>query len=426
MTTTCVASFAPTKKSRLLITDGVTRRLLPLQLATLAGGVAFWLPIEKLFMTQLGFNAGTIGLMAAAYGAAVPLLEIPSGILADRWSRRGVLMAANGAALCSVLMAAFSHSVLTYILSALMLGVFFALQSGNVDAMVYDIVTEATGESTSFERHLARLHLTNSAALVVSALVGGVLASATSPRATYLMTAPFVALSIVVLGAFREPTSHRAEEPLPLRAHIATTYTTILQRGALLPVVAALVLSGALVQALLEFGPLWLIDLHASAVLYGPITAGCTASLGLGAVLAARVNFHSPLVLAVAGAVMTASSLVLVIGHSILAIAGALVTLTLVAVAATTYLTRLLHDALPSSLRSGVSSGVSTLSWVAFIPGALLMGFISRSHGVHTAGWLMVVAAVSLAALVARAAFAQSRRHAAPGAECDLGAEVAF
>jgi MFS family permease len=399
------AAAVPSRRRR--VADPVTRRLLPLQLALLAGGVAFWIPIEKLFMTQLGFDAATIGLMAAAYGAAVPLFEIPSGILADRWSRRGVLMVANGAALCSALIAGFSHNVTTYIVSAVVLGGYLALQSGTVDAMVYDTVVEATGDSTSFERHLGRLQLTGSAALMASALVGGVLATVASPRATYLMTAPFVAFSIVLLMAFDEPRAHRAEEATPLRQHITTTCAAIAQRGALLPVVAGLVLGGALLQTLFEFGPLWLIHLHAAAAIYGPVTAGCTASLGLGAVLASRVDFRRPGVLAVTVTVAGLSSLVLVAAPSILAVSCALVALTLLTVAATVYLTRLLHDSIPSSLRAGVSSGVSTLSWVVFTPGALLIGLIARHRGIQSAGWLVVLASFGFVGLVVRASSGQ-------------------
>ena len=35
-----------------------------------------WVPIEKLFMTQIGFDAASVGVMAAAYAAVVPLLEV--------------------------------------------------------------------------------------------------------------------------------------------------------------------------------------------------------------------------------------------------------------------------------------------------------------------------------------------------------------
>ena len=73
------------------------KRLRPLHLAAFLQGIGFWVPVEKLFMNEIGFDAASIGLMAAAYAAVVPILEVPSGILADRWSRRGVLMAASAA-----------------------------------------------------------------------------------------------------------------------------------------------------------------------------------------------------------------------------------------------------------------------------------------------------------------------------------------
>jgi uncharacterized membrane protein len=67
----------------------LTRRLLPLQIGMALQGLILWVPIEKLFMTEIGFGAASVGTVAAAYAAVVPLLEVPSGILADR--RRGAL-----------------------------------------------------------------------------------------------------------------------------------------------------------------------------------------------------------------------------------------------------------------------------------------------------------------------------------------------
>src|SRR5437763_11727919 len=131
--------------------DGLARRFRPLRAAMFLQGIALWVPIEKLFMTRLGFDAAAIGVLVAAYAAATPLLEIPAGILADRWSRRGVLMLANGAATLSALIGALSHSVATYIVSALMLGGYFALQSGTVEAIVYDTLLEQTGASAGFD-----------------------------------------------------------------------------------------------------------------------------------------------------------------------------------------------------------------------------------------------------------------------------------
>ena len=60
-----------------------------------------------------------------------------------------------------------------------------------------------------------------------------------------------------------------------------------------------------------------------------------------------------------------------------------------------------LHDAVPSSIRSGVASGVSSLSWLVFLPVALGFGALSAAHGVHTAGWLLVAATALASGLVA-------------------------
>jgi hypothetical protein len=62
----------------------VTPRLRPLWLAVFFWNVSLWVPIEKLFETDIGFDAASIGVLAAIYAAVVPLLEVPSGVLADR------------------------------------------------------------------------------------------------------------------------------------------------------------------------------------------------------------------------------------------------------------------------------------------------------------------------------------------------------
>ena len=50
----------------------LSRRLLPLQIGVALQGLILWVPIEKLFMTEIGFDAASVGAMAAAYAAVVP------------------------------------------------------------------------------------------------------------------------------------------------------------------------------------------------------------------------------------------------------------------------------------------------------------------------------------------------------------------
>ena len=49
------------------------RRLRPLHAAVFLQGFMLWVSVEKLFMTELGFDAAAVGVIAAAYSALVPL-----------------------------------------------------------------------------------------------------------------------------------------------------------------------------------------------------------------------------------------------------------------------------------------------------------------------------------------------------------------
>ena len=95
-----------------------------------------------------------------------------------------------------------------YIVAALFLGVFFALQSGTFESIAYDTVLEETGDSTMFERTIGRIRFVESAGLVVSALAGGALAEVVPLRATYFMTVPFIVVAALALLHFREPRLH--------------------------------------------------------------------------------------------------------------------------------------------------------------------------------------------------------------------------
>jgi predicted MFS family arabinose efflux permease len=378
------------------------RRLRPLYLAAMLQGMILWVPVEKLFLDEIGFDAASIGVMAAAYAAVVPFLEIPSGILADRWSRRGVLIVASVALMVSELVGGLSTNVATYIVAAVLLGIFFAMQSGTVDSIIYDTVVEELGDSNGFEATIGRLRMWESAALVTSSLAGAGLATVTSTRLTYFLTIPFGVVSVRALLAFREPRLHEAADSATLRSQIALTYRTILGRGRLLPIIATMVLTSLLLQALLEFGPLWMVALAAPAILYGPHWAGLMSAFGLGGALAGRIKLARPATLGAVVALMMAFSLTLTATRAPIVVIVAQVGLAVLIVAVSTHLTRLLHDCIPSTIRAGVASGIGTLTWIAFLPFALTFGAVSKQAGVHAAGWLMVAVTVATAVALVR------------------------
>jgi MFS family permease len=385
----------------------LSRRLLPLHAGVALQGFVLWYPVEKLFMSEIGFDAASVGVMAAAYAAVVPLFEVPSGVLADRWSRRGVLVVASVAlAVCS-LVGGLSTTVPAYIAGVLALGLYFAMYTGTLDAIVYDTVLEETGGSSDFERRLGRVRFVESVALVGSSLAGGALAGLLDTRATYFLTIPFALASIACYLRFREPTLHRAAVRTPLRAHLTTTFRAAHRR--LVPVIALAVLAAVLTQVVFEFGPLWLVALGVPAVLYGPYWAGLMATLGIGGLLVGQLT--RPSRLAGTGVVLTGAVVVLSVSHDFVVVTVAQVVAALLLVAVGIHASRLVNDAIPSTVRAGVTSGVSSLSWLVFLPFSLLFGMVSDASGVHRAAWLLVAVAAAVTLLLV------ALRRVAPAAE---------
>src|SRR5258707_4182635 len=148
----------------------LTRRLLPLFIAAFSQGLVLWAPVEKVFLKSLGFDQATLGLMAACYATRVPLLDLTSGLLADRWSRKGVLILASVASMLNALLGGLSHDVPTYLVSTLVFGVEVALVSGTYESILYDTLLEHTGHSHAFEQRLGQVKLLSSLALLLSSL----------------------------------------------------------------------------------------------------------------------------------------------------------------------------------------------------------------------------------------------------------------
>jgi MFS family permease len=378
----------------------LARRLLPLQIGVALQGLILWVPIEKLFMTQIGFDAASVGLMAAAYAAVVPLLEVPSGILADRWSRSWILILGCVALMISSLIGGLSHSVIAYVIAAMVLGIYFAFSSGTVDSVVYDTVLEETGSNELYETSIGRIRAVESAGFVLSSLVGGVLAQYTSTRFTYFATIPLIGLAILGFLRFEEPRLHQAAERVTLRSHIALTFRTMITTRAVIGALLLVATAGLLAQAVFEFGPLWLVALGASAVLYGPYWALLVSTLGIGGLLAGKLHVERRLMPAVLIIASLATALLLTWTRSLAVLVTAQVVLALVLAIVGIHASRLLHDAVPSSIRAGVASGAGTITWVLFVPFSLVFGWVARENGVHWSGFMLAGAVVVVAVLL--------------------------
>ncbi len=369
-----------------------SRRLAPLYIASFLQSIPFWYATEKLFMTSIGFTTATIGLMVAVMSVVILAVETPSGVLADRWSRKGVMLLGCLALLVSGVLGGMSYTVPIYILSTTFWGIYAALYSGVYDSVIYDTTLEEQGSAKRYEYYLSRFRIVEGCAFVVGSLAGGLIATQLSMRETFFLAVPGILLAMLFLLRFREPTIHKAEVGEPVLKHIRQTFAVVLRNRYLLPVVIAVVGFAVLQDTLYELYQLWFIASNTPLALYGLIAAAVLSTWAIGGLIVNRTQGRFTSLGGLVVILLTLLGLIYLRNPWLLLAAQFLLGAYLTAYGV--ILSRKLHDELPSKVRAGSSSVVSTLGRAIMIPGSLLFTAIANQRGVFMASYLLLGMAV--------------------------------
>lgn len=134
--------------------------------------------INTLFMLDAGLTIFEVFVANAAFTAAMALLEIPTGVVADTRGRRAsFLLAALFLALGTLAyvgVAFIGGSLLLFCLAGVILGLGYTFYSGAVEAWLVDAL-KATGYDEEMDRVFARASMVASIAMLLGTVVGGIL-----------------------------------------------------------------------------------------------------------------------------------------------------------------------------------------------------------------------------------------------------------
>lgn len=199
---------------------GDFNRLWAGQTISIVGSAVTQLALPSLAVLQLHASPFQVGLLAACQRFAFPLLALPVGVLADRVSRRRLMLSAD-LVRCGLLgvipvLAAVGmlHLWQLYVLAALTGGF----------TVVFDVAYLAYLPSLVGREHLAeanaRLEFSNSAGDIGGPGIGGLLIQAVgAARALALDAASFLvsAVMLLLIGRRETPAPHAARLPLTVR-----------------------------------------------------------------------------------------------------------------------------------------------------------------------------------------------------------------
>ncbi|MDE0042875.1 MAG: MFS transporter [Candidatus Poribacteria bacterium] len=143
------------------------------------GGLTFFHGVLGFYMRQIGFSYTQIFILVALFEILVFLLEIPTGIFADRFGlKKSVVLGHLISAASCFPVALFPRSYGVFLLWSVLSAICTTLNSGSVEALQYHSLRELTREA-EYTKLRGRLAAIGGVTMPVGAFIGGVLCETT-------------------------------------------------------------------------------------------------------------------------------------------------------------------------------------------------------------------------------------------------------
>ena len=187
------------------------RNILYIQLYYFFRSFIFAYVIERLFWRSRGITIAQTVYIEIIYAVVVVVMEIPTGVMADRFSRKGMILLGSLLNFIGSVAMLYAYGFTAFAVIISISGISGALTSGSVSALIYDSLQEL-GDSLSFERYLARIKAIRYGSGLIAALIGAFVASRYTLLIPYQMSV-FSCLMMVILNLLlTEPSKGESEE----------------------------------------------------------------------------------------------------------------------------------------------------------------------------------------------------------------------
>jgi len=205
--------------------------------------------IERVFGLSRGLSVQDMVTVEIFYALAALVLEVPTGALADRWSRKKTLLLSSFCIFFEFFLLIFAFNLWGFLASALAAALGGALASGTANALLYDSLLEID-EQGDFERQLGRIGLWESLAGLIGALGGAWVAVRWGLTSPYWLSLLGVVLAFGTALSLHEPRKQSDHAPAEnIWAHMGEALTFL--RGQ--PVLQKIVLLATCLAAVFEY-----------------------------------------------------------------------------------------------------------------------------------------------------------------------------
>jgi len=232
--------------------------------------------IDKVFMAARGLSVTDIVLVEIVYAVFVVFLEVPSGALADRWSRKYVLALNVVFFMFNTFLWAIAHTLNVFLLGAFAASIHSALRSGTDTSFLYDTLKQLNKETT-YEKTYGNIVFYENIITILAGIIGAMAADRFGLVVPFWLTLGFSLIAVLLALSLTEPKIHRTTGEMKYWEHIAETGKYLWRHPAVMHLIALSVILGGALGLMDEYGQLYFVKIGI------PIFAlGCLAAAGNG------------------------------------------------------------------------------------------------------------------------------------------------
>ncbi|QNK59063.1 MFS transporter [Paenibacillus sp. PAMC21692] len=216
--------------------------------------------IERLFWEMRGMTIPMVVMTEILFALTIVVLEIPTGIIADKWGRKRMLLVAAVIGCLEFLLLLFSTEFWHFALVVLLTAVAASASSGADNAMLYDSLKE-DGRQSSFERIVGRMNALDIVSITIAALSGSLLAGKFGFSFNYWLSFASMLIALGFTLTLREPSRGDGEgeaASFPIAVYVKESLAFFRRHPGIYPVILTGIMTGAAINFVDEFWQLYL------------------------------------------------------------------------------------------------------------------------------------------------------------------------
>lgn len=232
--------------------------------------------IERLFWEERGMTIQMVVYTEIIFALTIVLLEVPTGIMADKWGRKKMLVTSALLGCGEFLILLFATEFWHFALVVFLAGVGRSASSGSETALLYDSLA-LHGKSPEFEKWLGRLNACDLVSAILAALCGSLLVGRFGLELNYWISLGSALIALLLSCLLVETpaaSGNDAEaEEIPFRRYAAASLQFFRKNHDVSLVVLSGMVTGAAMGYIEEFWQLYANRLEIPVVYFGMLSS---------------------------------------------------------------------------------------------------------------------------------------------------------